>query len=430
MNVNRTFNRSKTKLIDIIFGGDKVLWVVVITLLILSIFVSYSSMAYKERISSTAQLIRQLKFVGISLIGFFAIQFIRYQWYRRMTKPFFIIALGLTILMLLFGNVVPGTTVRRSLTIPGTSFNFQPFELLKITVVMMLADALAKRHKIIDHEPMLPSLSISEWRNNKENNIRILINHTIPIFMPMILACLATIRTSNSTTIIIMATCAIMLFIGRMRMKDLGKLSIIAVILLCGMLFMMGTRKDTGHSRIKSFDSNMFVAHENPDKEGFYLNTDEREQSTHAKMAVAAGKIIGRGPGMSTHRSILEEAESDMAYSFIIEEYGFIGGLIVLLMYLTMFYRAIEIFKKCGTAFPSLMVLGLAMMITFQAIIHMMVSVSLIPITGQQLPLVSNGGSSLFFTMLSMGMILGVSRQVEQNTVDTTKEETLFENNR
>ena len=116
-------------------------------------------------------------------------------------------------------------------------------------------------------------------------------------------------------------------------------------------------------------------------------------------MSIASGGFFGKGPGMSTHRSNLEEAERDFAYAFIIEEYGAVGGLVVLLLYLWLFFRTIQIFKKCGTAFPSLLVLGLGLMIVLQAMIHMLVSVSLFPVTGQQLPLISKGGSSLVFTL-------------------------------
>ncbi len=421
---DNTTKGMKSRILEKVFGGDKGLWVVVIALLIMSVFVSYSSMAYKESISSTAQLINQLKYICISLVGFFAIQFIRYQWYRRLTKLFFWLALGLTIYMLIWGVPVPGTTVRRSISILG--FSFQPFEMLKITIVLMLADALAKRHKIINKESMVPSLRPSDWRLEKEKNLNILFKHTLPMLLPVVLACMVTIKTSNSTTAIIALVCGIMLFIGRMKMSDLGKL-MVPVLIVGSVLFITGGRSDTGTSRVSHFDGNMLEVHENPNRPGYYHNPDEMPQSTHAKQAVAAGKLIGRGPGMSTHRSVLEEAESDMAYSFLIEEYGLVGGLVVLLLYLTLFYRAIEIFKRCGTAFPSLMVLGLAMMITCQAIIHMLVSVSLMPITGQQLPLVSNGGSSLIFTMASLGMILGVSRQVEEKTIDTSKDETMFE---
>lgn len=424
MDENRD-NGKRNKILNLLFGGDKALWVVVIALLIISVFVSYSSMAYKESISSTAQLINQLKLVGLGLVACYLVQLFKYQTYRRWTKFFFWIALGLTIYMLVAGDVVHGTTVRRNITIFG--FSFQPFEMLKITIVLMLADALSRRHKIIDKESMVPSLSISEWRTNKEKNLDTLFKHTLPLLLPVILSCLVTIRTSNSTTAIIVMVCGIMLFLGRMQKKDLGKLVILGSIVLAIILIFMGGRTDTGQSRIAKFEGNMLVAYEDPDRPGFYYNPNEMPQSMHAKQAVAAGKIIGRGPGMSTHRSVLEEAESDMAYSFLIEEYGLIGGLVVLLLYLTLFYRAIEIFKRCGTAFPSLMVLGLAMMITCQAIIHMMVSVSLMPITGQQLPLISNGGSSLIFTMASLGMILKVSRQVEEKTIDASKDETMFE---
>ncbi len=424
MDENRD-NGKRNKILNLLFGGDKALWVVVIALLIISVFVSYSSMAYKESISSTAQLINQLKLVGLGLVACYLVQLFKYQTYRRWTKFFFWIALGLTIYMLVAGDVVHGTTVRRNITIFG--FSFQPFEMLKITIVLMLADALSRRHKIIDKESMVPSLSISEWRTNKEKNLDTLFKHTLPLLLPVILSCLVTIRTSNSTTAIIVMVCGIMLFLGRMQKKDLGKLVILGSIVLAIILIFMGGRTDTGQSRIAKFEGNMLVAYEDPDRPGFYHNPNEMPQSMHAKQAVAAGKIIGRGPGMSTHRSVLEEAESDMAYSFLIEEYGLIGGLVVLLLYLTLFYRAIEIFKRCGTAFPSLMVLGLAMMITCQAIIHMMVSVSLMPITGQQLPLISNGGSSLIFTMASLGMILKVSRQVEEKTIDASKDETMFE---
>ncbi|MBR6830987.1 MAG: FtsW/RodA/SpoVE family cell cycle protein [Tidjanibacter sp.] len=424
MDENRD-NGKRNKILNLLFGGDKALWVVVIALLIISVFVSYSSMAYKESISSTAQLINQLKLVGLGLVACYLVQLFKYQTYRRWTKFFFWIALGLTIYMLVAGDVVHGTTVRRNITVFG--FSFQPFEMLKITIVLMLADALSRRHKIIDKESMVPSLSISEWRTNKEKNLDTLFKHTLPLLLPVILSCLVTIRTSNSTTAIIVMVCGIMLFLGRMQKKDLGKLVILGSVVLAIILIFMGGRTDTGQSRITKFEGNMLVAYEDPDRPGFYYNPNEMPQSMHAKQAVAAGKIIGRGPGMSTHRSVLEEAESDMAYSFLIEEYGLIGGLVVLLLYLTLFYRAIEIFKRCGTAFPSLMVLGLAMMITCQAIIHMMVSVSLMPITGQQLPLISNGGSSLIFTMASLGMILKVSRQVEEKTIDASKDETMFE---
>jgi cell division protein FtsW len=133
-------------------------------------------------------------------------------------------------------------------------------------------------------------------------------------------------------------------------------------------------------------------------------------------MSIASGGVIGKRPGMSTHRSDLPEAERDYAYAFLIEEWGMLGGLFVLMLYMWLFFRCIEIFKNCKTAFPTLLILGLGAMITLQALLHMAVSVGLLPVFGQQLPLISRGGSSLIFTLIALGMILGVSRQTTAKT--------------
>lgn len=171
-------------------------------------------------------------------------------------------------------------------------------------------------------------------------------------------------------------------------------------------------RVDTWISRIENF----VMDDENSD--GKTLSA-EQYQVHQAKIAVASGWLAGRGPGNSTQRSNLPHPYSDYAYAFIIEEYGVLGALFLLGCYLWIFYRAIVIFRKCDTAFPSLLVLGLSLMITLQALLHMGVSVDAAPVTGQTLPLISLGGSSLLFTCMSLGMILGVSRQ--QNRIEQLK---------
>ena len=118
---------------------------------------------------------------------------------------------------------------------------------------------------------------------------------------------------------------------------------------------------------------------------------------------------------------------SDFAYAFIVEEYGFLGAVFILFLYLWVFFRTIVIFRRCGTAFPSLLVLGLGLLIVLQAFTNMMVSVNLGPVTGQTLPVISLGGSSMLFTSLAFGMILGVSRQTKEQTLDKPKGESLLE---
>ncbi|MBR3853796.1 MAG: FtsW/RodA/SpoVE family cell cycle protein, partial [Tidjanibacter sp.] len=155
------------------------------------------------------------------------------------------------------------------------------------------------------------------------------------------------------------------------------------------------------------------------DGKEYYVRPDhELDQTMYAKMSIASGGLTGKGPGQSTNR-YLQEADKDMAYAFLIEEYGLLfGGAIILLAFLIMFYRGMEIFRKCGTAFPGLAVLGLITAIVLQAFLHMMVSVSLLPVTGQQLPIVSKGGSSLVFTLASLGLVMGISARANNGTLD------------
>lgn len=417
------------KVLNRIFGGDKAVWAVTVIMLVISVFVAYSALAYKERLSSTDQLIDQLKMVGAGIVVLFGASFFRYQWYRPLIKTGYIVSLGLTVAMLIWGTEVGG--VKRSLPLFG--IEFQPFELLKIMVVLMLADALARRQKIIDTTPMIPNLCFWRWfKDPKRKDINTIIDHTLPLLAPMAIACLVTLKTSNSTTLIIAVSCFVMLFIGRMQMKDLGKL--LLVLSVAGVLAftLLSNRDDTGKSRLSGLQPNMFKEYVVVESDGlpYYHNPNESEQATNAKMSIATGGLFGKGPGMSTHRSLLQEAESDMVYAFLIEEYGALGGLLVMLLFLILFYRSIQIFQRCGTAFPSLVVLGLTMIITLQAFMHMMVSVALFPLTGQQLPLISKGGTSLLFTLASIGMILNISRQTETKTHDRPKDESLLENNK
>lgn len=441
---------NKRSLLDRIFGGDKVLWIIVTTLLIISVFVTYSAMIYKG-----GNLLMHFVYIAIGIAAMLIVSFLRYQYYGRLAYIIFFGALLLTVIAYFDGAASP--EARRNFELLPIAF--QPFEILKIGLIMVLAKELAGRQKNIDTTPILPSFWPPHWVKDAQKNMDIITKQTLPLLGPMAIACCVTLLTvGNSTTLIIALTCIIMLFIGRVRMEDLAKITGTALVVAVVYLLTAGSpdnkdrlpanqtaatevdagigRGHTGRSRISTWKADMHVKHAKDkvvmrdgqrDTIEVYNHPGERDQSINAKMSVASGRFFGKGPGMSTHRSTLAKAENDFAYAFIIEEYGAFGGLFILLLFLWMFFRGILIFRKCGTAFPSLLVLGLSLMLILQAMIHMAVSVALFPVTGQQLPLISKGGSSMLFTLTAIGMILGVSRQTANRTLDTAKDESLFE---
>ncbi len=437
--IGKTVRKKSRRWIDAIFGGDKVLWTVIIILLIFSMLLTFSATVYKPGGTPTSKLITQMGFIVAGIAALLVVHVVKYQFYGRIANAVFFVGLILTVLAMLIGPEEAGA--RRDLDIPIVHIRFQPFEVLKIGVIMVLAKQLARRQKNIEHTPILPSFNPLSWAKDAQGNMDILVHETIPVLGPIVITCIFTfLSVGNSTTLIIAGTCFVMLFIGRVRMADLAKM--IGLVAVAGVvLFAAGLgRSDTGRSRMASFKPDMLAKHVRMTSDSIEVYSypeqilengkiipAESDQSINAKMSIASGGFFGKGPGMSTHRSNLAEAERDFAYAFIIEEYGAVGGLVILLLYLWLFFRTIQIFKKCGTAFPSLLVLGLGLMIVLQAMIHMLVSVSLFPVTGQQLPLISKGGTSLMFTLMALGMILGVSRQTAERTLDNPKGESLLE---
>lgn len=393
-------------------GGDKTLWMIIVILSIFSILVVYSStasMAYKKLDGDTSHfLIRQVRFILLGLLTIYVFHLINYRRYFDKARRNFRFSVFLLLLTFVVGVTYNGAT--RWLGIPGTGLTFQPSELVKITLIVNTAAFLASKQKIMATMPILPSFRKADWRRDPDRNYRILHEITIPLLMPMALSCLLVMVSNLSTAVIMAATCLIILVIGRVRWSEIWRLvwaSAVVFLAVVVMLKVMNVgRVDTWISRVEHFIAD-------GDEGGV---SDEQFQAYQAKMAVASGWLMGRGPGNSTQRSNLPHPYSDYAYAFIVEEYGLFGALFVLGCYLWIFYRSIVIFRKCDTAFPALLVLGLSLTITLQALLHMLVSVDATPVTGQTLPLISLGGSSLLFTCMSLGIILGVSRR--QNAME------------
>lgn len=418
--------RTKRPLAERLFGGDRALWIIIATLAVVSILVVYSStasMAYRKAGGDTTHYVmNQIKFILMGFAVVFVTHRINYQVYARFAKLGFIVALGFMALTFFIG--VNLNDASRWIRIPIVGLTFQPSDFLKVTLVMVLAQQLAKRQSVIDRIPILPSFIPSDWSSKRNKNVDIFMHTTLPLLLPVVLACGAIFFSNFSTAAITFGTCWIMLLIGRVRMRELVRL---LVVIIVPMVFVLGVMAAAGVGRAQTWVNRIkdFAGTEQVDGK-----SDDNLQVEQAKIAIATGGLFGKGPGNSTQRANLPHSYSDFAYAFITEEYGVVGAAVILVLYLWIFFRAILIFQKCGTAFPSFLVLGLSLMITMQALCNMLVSVHLFPVTGQALPLISLGGSSLLFTSLALGMILGVSRQVQEQTLDKPKGESLLESNK
>ena len=236
----------------------------------------------------------------------------------------------------------------------------------------------------------------------------------------LLISALVIFPAHTSSAVLACLASWVMMLIGRVRFGELMKLvgwGVAAIVVI--MTLNLG-RSETAEGRVSTWIH--LWTKSQTEKPIEHLSDTERSM-----IAIYNGGILGEGAGQSAMRVEMIHPESDYAYAFFVEEYGFILAVLLLMLYLWVFFRGIEIFRRCGTAFPGLLVLGLALLITCQALLHIMVTVNLIPETGQTLPLISRGGSSMLFTMIAFGMILSVSRQNDEQSHDRPKSETLYE---
>lgn len=393
---------------DMKFKGDKVIWSVIVMLMLVSVMVIYSStgsLAYREREGNTLYyLIKQIGFFAACFGVLFVTQKINYRYFSKYAGTCLLIAAGLLVLAAFGGTNINGAG--RWVRIPLVGLTFQPSELAKIAIVMYVAKLLT----FAQNDRYCEDSVLSQfWRPGV---VILLIFHD-----------------NISTALLVSLVCFLMLVVARVRWKLLGKIVLVAVLaggLGLGTLLSipqdslekatsgvpMLKRLPTARSRIASFFSN---------KEG---EDDHMFQSNQAKIAVAKGGLMGSGPGNGMARNVLPHSYSDFAYAIIIEEYGLVGGGFVMLLYLIVLFRVGVIVRRCTRIYPALLVTGLGVMLVLQSMVNMGVCVGLIPVTGQTLPLVSMGGTSLLFTGASLGMILSVARTfTEEGEIEEEEEE-------
>lgn len=395
-------------LVDVVkslFGGDRVLWIIIITMMVVSVLVVYSStakMAYMpSSATSPAEFLRaQLSLLALCVVVLFISHRINSNFYRRWSYLFFYSSVILTIAAYVAGNAsINGAA--RWINIAG--FQFQPSEALKITIVMYLARVLADRQNTIATMQIAPSLKFWTWRSSAKQR-RIWREGGLPIFLPIVLSCAVILPAHTSSAVLVFCISMAMLFIGRVSRREIMRI-VLWAFMGAAMVGIMGLgRSHTAGGRISTW---VEVWRDDRTK----IDVQDLSDTERSMIAIHNGGVMGRGAGQSAARVEMTHPESDYAFAFFAEEYGIVIAILLVALYVWIFYRAIEIFRFCPKKFPTILSLGLAMLITGQALLHTMVTVNILPETGQPLPMISRGGSSLLFTSLALGIILSVSRQ-------------------
>ena len=381
--------------------GDKVIWIVVILLSIFSILAVYSStgtLAYRKQSGNTEYyLVKHFLILAFGFALMYLTHLIKYTYYSRISQIGLILTVPLLLLTLFSGTTL--NEASRWLTVPIINLTFQSSDVAKLFLIMYLARVLSKKQE-----------AIKQFRSG-----------FLPVIVPVIIICALILPSNFSTAAILFVTCLVLMFIGRISLKyilsliGLGIASLALIFLLAKAFPDIFPRSETWISRVDTFI--------NREEAG----ADANYQIEQAKIAIVSGGILGKAPGKSTQPNFLPHPYSDFIFAIIIEEYGLIGGGVVLLLYWILFFRVIRITTKCQGNFGAFLAIGIGFSLVFQAMINMAVAVNLFPVTGQTLPLVSMGGTSIWFTSISIGIILSVSRRIEIETRDGMEIEILNE---
>lgn len=423
--------------------GDRVIWVVMFILGVISLLAVYSATSSEAHVRAGIYNNKVLLKHAATLIAGFVMMFLAsrvdYRHYSRAIEIVLLLSCVLLVFTYFFGSRINGAS--RSI------MGFQTSELAKIVLIAYLAKYIVV------------------W-NQKKYTFKNLI---IPLFLPILLIVGPIFPENLSTAAMLFVVCIVMMYIGQIK---LGYLMMLIGIMVLGMGMYILTDDIVATTAQRRYERTVQLAQEHPEDiklqeramrkprvsrvntwkgrieavklekelakanggEKAPLQIDDRNaQKMYAKIAVARGGLFGKGPGKSTQRNFLPQPFSDCIYAIIIEEYGLVGGIFVMLLYIILFTRAIRIMKKRPLTFGALMAFGIAFILIMQAMINMGVSTGLLPVTGQQLPFVSKGGSSMLTTGFAVGMILSVTRSLEEKTeksleIEETDEELIEAN--
>lgn len=388
--------------------GDRVLWVIVAMFFAFSLVAVYTASSQLGLRDGTIdrELQRHFATLVMSAIILFICYMLGARLLRGTSQLVYMASLVLTILPYIIGEAT--NEAHRWLDIG--LFKFQPSEVLKIGTVMFLASQLSARHHRIDSIRLLPTtFDVRKWVNPQE--LDIIKNDIVPIVLPIALACVAILPAHSSSAIHIFLVSTILLFIAGIRFREIAKFMVVSAVVGSIVLFLFG-RFDTVIQRVKEWIGIEVVVDDKKKDD-----KDRVKDTMYSQMAIQNGGVFGVGAGRSMMRAKLTHPESDYLFAVVVEEFGLLLSFVIVLLYLWLFFRALRIFEQCEWLFAGLLVVGLALLITSQGFLHIGVTLGIIPETGQNLPFITHGRSSMFSASIAIGLILSISRQVEQGTL-------------
>lgn len=377
------------ELIDKYLRGDRTIWTVVILLTLASTVIALSAssnMAYRLTEGNATPF--WFKHVATLVLGFVMmiyLQHFKFKYFSRISQLGIWVAGILLLMTLLFGKNI--NSAQRWI------MGFQPSDLAKIVLILYVARLLTMKQG-----------KIHDFRYG-----------VIPLILPIALICILILPADFSTAFMLGTACFVLLFVGGVKIKHL-MMVVGAAVVLFTMLILVNKatgilpRAATWEKRVVSF---LGIVDENDANAEDKLDNYQAQQ---AKAAVVNGQLFGKGPGRGNVKNDTYSAQSDFVFATIIEEFGsLIGALLLLLLYLTFFFRSIRVVLKVESSFGAYVAFGLSFLLVLQAMINMGVGVNLLPVTGQPLPLISMGGTSILFTCISIGILLNISKSVESN---------------
>jgi len=369
--------------------GDRLIWAIVTLLAILSFLPVYSAasdLAYSKYDGNTfVSFVKHFMHLFLGFLIMYGVHKIPYKYFKALSMVMIPIVMVLLVITMMQGTVMGGASASRWIRIPIVGMSFQTSTFAFVVLMMYVARYMSKI---------------------KDKKVSFL-NTFLPLWGPVFMV-LALILPSNFSTAAIMFFMVMVLtFIGGYPVRYL--MVIIGAGILGLVFFVMFAKLTDGPLHVKVTTWENRIKNYSNDED-----TDADYQIERAKVAIASGGITGVGPGKSIQKHALPQSSSDFIFAIIIEEYGLLGGFSIMILYMWLLFRIVIVAQKADTVFGKLLVLGVGLPIVFQALINMAVAVELFPVTGQTLPLISSGGTSIWMTCLALGVILSVSAKREE----------------